>query len=139
VDAFVPETLYDLIVGGDVIEHLDDPWTTLRRMWDWLRPGGYLLLSVPNAGHWSLVADQAAGRFPYLPWGLTCITHRRWFTEAELKRSLAQAGYVPQRWEREQPPASPRGEAFIRRLVRAGMGDETSLRSLQIRVLAQKI
>lgn len=138
LEAFTPEASYDLIICGDVLEHLDDPWTQLGRVASWLRPGGYLLLSVPNAGHWSLVADQAQGRFSYLPWGLTCITHRRWFTEASMREALQRAGFAPVSWEQEQPLPSPRGEAFIQTLLNVQMGDEASLRTLQFRILAKK-
>ncbi len=138
LETFEPDRTYDLIICGDVIEHLDDPWTQLARMARWIRPTGYMLLSVPNAGHWSLVADQANGKFPYLPWGLTCITHRRWFTESSIREALESTGFTPVRWEREQPLPSPKGETFIQTLQKAGLGNETSLRTHQIRVLAQK-
>ena len=42
-----------------------------------LPPGGVVVLSVPNVGHWSVVADLLAGRWDYLPAGLVCVTHLR--------------------------------------------------------------
>ncbi|PCJ22154.1 MAG: methyltransferase type 12 [Gammaproteobacteria bacterium] len=47
-----PEPLvkYDLIVGWMVIEHLHDPIKALKKMRSWVKPGGQLVISVPNAG-----------------------------------------------------------------------------------------
>jgi SAM-dependent methyltransferase len=43
---------FDAICAWMVIEHLHDPVTALRRTFDWLAPGGWLALSVPDAGSW---------------------------------------------------------------------------------------
>jgi SAM-dependent methyltransferase len=44
-----PLQQYDIVVGWMVIEHLHDPLTALRKLADWIRPGGWLVISVPNA------------------------------------------------------------------------------------------
>jgi len=41
---------FDLIVGFMVLEHLHDPVHALRRLRGWIKPGGSLVLSVPNCG-----------------------------------------------------------------------------------------
>jgi O-antigen biosynthesis protein len=84
----------DMIVLADVLEHLYDPWRTLVRLKPLLAPGGYLLISVPNArnlGVISLLADR--GVFPYAQAGLLDITHIRFFTASELNRMLTETGY----------------------------------------------
>ena len=43
-----PEHLYDMIVGWMVLEHLHDPIRSLEKMNKWLKPGGFLIFSVPN-------------------------------------------------------------------------------------------
>ena len=45
-----PAELVDLVVGWMVLEHLHNPAKALRRLHCWTRPGGWLVLSVPNAG-----------------------------------------------------------------------------------------
>ena len=55
--AFADLGLFDAIVMGDVLEHLADPWAVLKRLHDLLREDGALVLSVPNAGHWSVMAE----------------------------------------------------------------------------------
>ena len=39
---------FDVVLGGDVIEHLRDPAATLARLRPFLRPGGRLVLSTPT-------------------------------------------------------------------------------------------
>jgi SAM-dependent methyltransferase len=43
---------FDVVIAGDVIEHLAKPLDALRAIDTVLRPGGQLLLSVPNFAHW---------------------------------------------------------------------------------------
>jgi len=43
-----PDRPFDLIVGWMVLEHLHDPLTCLVKLREWIKPGGYLVLSVPN-------------------------------------------------------------------------------------------
>jgi SAM-dependent methyltransferase len=38
---------FDLLLALDLLEHLDDDAALMREMWRLLRPGGYLLISVP--------------------------------------------------------------------------------------------
>lgn len=45
-----PVRSYDLIVGWMVFEHLHNPVLALQKLHRWIRTGGWLVLSVPNAG-----------------------------------------------------------------------------------------
>ena len=83
---------YDVIVLGDVLEHLADPWAALGRLRGRLRPGGWLALSVPNVGHWSVLAEVISGRWPARDSGLFDRTHLRWFTLDSLRSVLGESG-----------------------------------------------
>ncbi len=48
-DAPDPGQRYDMVVGWMVLEHLYDPVAALRKLWKWTKPGGWLVVSVPNA------------------------------------------------------------------------------------------
>lgn len=48
IEAFLPEELFDQITLSHVFEHLHAPDKALRRMHDWLCPGGMLWMSLPN-------------------------------------------------------------------------------------------
>jgi 2-polyprenyl-3-methyl-5-hydroxy-6-metoxy-1,4-benzoquinol methylase len=129
---------FDHINCGDIIEHLDDPWAMLARFYDLLQPGGTLVLSLPNAGHWTIVRDLAAGRFQYIPVGLLCLTHIRWFTETSIREALENAGFGIDLFRREQVPPTPAGARFIDDLCRLGHGDRESLLTNELTLRAVK-
>jgi SAM-dependent methyltransferase len=87
---------YQAVSMLDVLEHLEDPLSGLLAARNALNPGGYLLLSIPNIGHWRIVADLLAGRFDYAPVGIQCITHLRFFTIVKWRD---QASPPPPDWQ----------------------------------------
>lgn len=84
---------FDAVVAGDVLEHLYDPWETLARLAPLLAPDGYVILSVPHAGHNAVISCLLAGRFEYQPWGLLDKTHIRFFCINDIQRLATEAGY----------------------------------------------
>ncbi|MEJ2619055.1 MAG: class I SAM-dependent methyltransferase [Candidatus Thiodiazotropha sp.] len=119
----------DLINCGDILEHLRDPWQTLIKLADILSDEGYLTVSIPNASHWSIVRELVSGKFDYLPAGLFCIGHIRWFTEHSFSGILDQCGFTTEKIIRLQPTPSPQGEALIQSLKEISGYDETALRT----------
>jgi methionine biosynthesis protein MetW len=85
---------FDLVVLADVLEHLADPAAALARAAGWCRPGGAILVSVPNVAHWSARIALARGRWPQEESGTFDSSHLRWFTRASLAELLADAGLV---------------------------------------------
>jgi 2-polyprenyl-3-methyl-5-hydroxy-6-metoxy-1,4-benzoquinol methylase len=85
---------FDTICCYDVLEHMGDPYTVLRRLRDVAVPGGRLHVSVPNARHFSLVRDLVfRGTFGYTEWGHRDSTHLRWFTRRDIVASVSEAGW----------------------------------------------
>lgn len=82
----------DVLVFGDVLEHMADPWTVLRRLGDWLPEGGLVLACVPNIQHWSVLLDLLQGRWRYRDEGLLDRTHLRFFTLEGLEELVRGAG-----------------------------------------------
>ena len=82
----------DCIIYGDVLEHLENPWGTLRRHVDALSEDGTVLICVPNVEHWSFAARLLHGNWQYEPSGLLDATHLRWFSLDSMRRMLLEAG-----------------------------------------------
>ena len=100
--SFPHEVRYDLIVCGDVLEHLVDPWGALREMTDLLEDGGSLVVSLPNIGHYTTLMSLFWRRkWPYRSRGIHDRTHLRFFTRRNLLELYAQAGLVPVREKRQ--------------------------------------
>lgn len=118
---------FDLINCGDVIEHLYDPWNMLHSLNKLLREEGFLILSVPNIGHWTIVRDLLQQQFEYVPVGLLCITHIRWFTETSIKKALVENGFRIDLFKKQQLPPTKEGQEFIKTMVDSGYGNEQSL------------
>lgn len=128
---------FDAVSFLDVLEHLADPLNALQTAHKLLRPGGVLLLSVPNMGHWSVLRDLAMGRFDYLPVGVLCVTHLRFFTEHSLRALLAQAGFDVIEVHRHGPGVSADLETAVRAMQAAGIAcDRDSLATLALHVVA---
>lgn len=67
---------YDVVVFGDILEHLRDPLPVLQQA----HPAGLVVVSLPNAAHWTVRRQLAAGKFPKEDSGIFDRTHLRWFT-----------------------------------------------------------
>ena len=87
-----PPRSFDYVVFGDVLEHLADPWTTLRRCATFLKPEGLVVASIPNINHASIFHGLLSGRFEYTDAGLLDRTHLRFFTLSEIGLLLERAG-----------------------------------------------
>ncbi len=85
---------FDVIVFGDVLEHLRDPLPVLRQARPLLAEGGTVVASVPNIAHGSIRLALLQGRFEYQPTGLLDNTHLRFFTLDTLEQLLRDAGLV---------------------------------------------
>ncbi|MFM9916971.1 MAG: glycosyltransferase [Rhizobacter sp.] len=105
VEDFEPEALglqpgaVDLLLLGDVLEHLYDPWRVMRRLRDLLAKDAEVLISIPNVRNMALLAETANGDWSYRSAGLLDITHIRFFTLREFRRLLAQTGFEMRRVE----------------------------------------
>lgn len=137
--ADLPKNAYDLVVMGDVLEHLYDPWEALNRVKIVLKSGGYFLGSVPNVSHWTVVAQLLSGEFEYIPLGLLCVSHIRFFTFNSLKKILADSGFRVVRYETQSPPPTPSGQKLITALKDAGLAKEEELLVAEIIFLARKV
>jgi SAM-dependent methyltransferase len=112
---------FDCVVAADVLEHLVDPWAVLAGAVALLEPGGVVVVSLPNVRYAKTILQLVVrGRWPRDDAGLFDRTHLRWFTPADARAMLEDAGLVidaedPQYW------FSGRALAIVRTLGRAGL------------------
>jgi len=92
-DTGVLDRDYDLLLFGDTLEHLPDPAAVLRRLRDHVRPGGHLVLSIPNIANWTIRLQLLFGRFRYTDRGILDRTHLRFYTVDTLPEMLESAGF----------------------------------------------
>jgi 2-polyprenyl-3-methyl-5-hydroxy-6-metoxy-1,4-benzoquinol methylase len=96
VEATDPKALggpFDLILCGDVLEHLVDPWATVRRLTGALRPGGIFIASLPNVrNHRVLASIILKGRFRYEKAGILDESHLRFFCRRDVVGLFEQSG-----------------------------------------------
>lgn len=100
-----PAGAYDYVVCADVLEHLREPGKVLASARGLLRPGGHLLVSIPNIGFAPFLAELLGGQWRYRPVGLLDETHLRFVTRDSLEEMLGEAGFSVAAWERVVKPA----------------------------------
>ena len=88
------EAPFDRVLATDVLEHLHDPWRTLKDMKSLMKPDGAILLSLPHAAHCTVLASLMQEDFAYGEWGLLDKTHIRFFGIHNIQAMLDEAGLV---------------------------------------------
>ena len=83
---------YDRILFADVLEHLHDPATVLRKAAKLLQPDGKIVVSIPNICHNDIIIKLFYNRFDYTPLGLLDNTHIHFFGLNNLPMFFDDAG-----------------------------------------------
>jgi glycosyltransferase involved in cell wall biosynthesis len=84
---------YDVVLCADILEHVRDPERLLESVRELLAPGGVLIASVPNFGHWYARTRTVLGLFDYDQRGVLDNGHVRFFTRRGLLRRLRNSGF----------------------------------------------
>lgn len=88
-----PAETFDLVICGDVLEHLTDPWATRDKIVRWLKPAGILLASIPNIREFKTVLKiLLRGTFTYEEGGVMDKTHLRFFGKKNIIDLLGTNG-----------------------------------------------
>jgi len=83
---------FDVMVFGDVLEHLKDPASVLREFVENLRDDGTVIVSLPNVANIYVRLNLLFGRFDYQDRGLLDRTHLHFFTRKSFRRFMNEAG-----------------------------------------------
>jgi glycosyltransferase involved in cell wall biosynthesis/SAM-dependent methyltransferase len=89
------EERFDLVCAFEVLEHIEDDAMTLKEWATRLRPGGWLMLSVPAHQRRFAPADQMAGHFRrYDPEGMAALLTSCGFTDIRIREYGFPLGYL---------------------------------------------
>jgi SAM-dependent methyltransferase len=92
-----PFGAYDLVTFNKVLEHLPRPVPVLARARDFLAPGGFVYVEVPDG---DLASREGAGREEFF------VDHWHAFSLASLALMAERAGFVVEAIERLREPSS---------------------------------
>lgn len=89
------EGFFDVIICGDVLEHLLDPWSTVKKLRKYLKDGGYLIASIPNIRERSTMRTIfLKGDFKYVDSGILDKTHLRFFCKKNMLEMFKNANFT---------------------------------------------
>jgi 2-polyprenyl-3-methyl-5-hydroxy-6-metoxy-1,4-benzoquinol methylase len=100
----LPEPAFDVVIAGDVIEHLRDPIVGLRSLARLLAGEGRILMSVPNVAFVIVRLGLLFGRFEPAPRGILDATHLHFYTRRSVRHLVAEAGLRVSRMRGVPPP-----------------------------------
>jgi 2-polyprenyl-3-methyl-5-hydroxy-6-metoxy-1,4-benzoquinol methylase len=90
----LPAAYFDVVTMNDVLEHMTWPEPALANVKRILRPGGKLVLSLPNVQYYLNVRDLVLKNdWEYRDRGVLDRTHFRFFTSRSATRLLQQNGF----------------------------------------------
>jgi 2-polyprenyl-3-methyl-5-hydroxy-6-metoxy-1,4-benzoquinol methylase len=89
----------DGLILADVIEHIPATWDALTSFSRAVRPGGWVVISVPNMRNINVVAQfMLLGDWPEKPMGIFDRTHLQVMSRRRLSRWCAGASLNVERW-----------------------------------------
>ncbi len=103
---------FDTVLMADVLEHVVDPLAALSHAMGHVRPGGRVIISLPNVAHFTVRFNLLRGRFDYGDSGILDRTHLHLYTRdtalalarqgglvvKDVKYSSDRFGYVANHW-----------------------------------------
>jgi len=92
-EMFFEANYFDFIICADVLEHLSDPWRTLRRLKKYMKDDGQLAASIPNIRNAHTIIQLIDGSFDYQEFGVLDDTHLRFFTYRSSIRLFERSGF----------------------------------------------
>lgn len=122
-EAFVESVIadegpFDTVLCLDVLEHLVDPWRLVEQLHRGMRPGGVLIVSLPNIRHYRVsVGLLFRGRWTLQDAGIMDRTHLRFFVRDTAIELATHSGLVLEDVYAPLPERRTRLVALFRKLT----------------------
>lgn len=84
---------FDIIVFGDILEHLKNPGRILQEVRTLLKDDGRVIISLPNVANWSMRFHVLRGKFDYVAYGVLDESHIRFFHLRSAREMIEKAGF----------------------------------------------
>jgi methionine biosynthesis protein MetW len=98
------DSSFDVVVCADILEHLPDPRAALEAVARLCRPGGAVVISVPNVANWQARLRLLRGVWRYEPTGLFDTGHLRFLTRDTLAELVVGSGLTVESCIPARPP-----------------------------------
>ena len=133
----LPKAYFDVVTMNDVLEHIPYSEPVLDLVKQVLKPGGKLILSLPNVRYYLNARDFLVHKdWKYEDFGILDRTHFRFFTEKSIARLLTENGFQV---EMVEGINAPKLKAHYRALFALAPGFFRDMRSPQFAVIARPI
>lgn len=83
---------YDFVLFGDVLEHLVHPDRVLAQLSKRAKPGGRVIVSLPNIAFAGNRISHLLGKWDYKDYGILDRTHLRFFTRRTMLQLIESVG-----------------------------------------------
>jgi SAM-dependent methyltransferase len=85
---------FDLIILGDILEHLIDPWSFLNKIHSYLKRESFLIASLPNFRNLHVIKNIFyLGNFAYEKSGILDKTHLRFFCKKNIVNMFSKSNF----------------------------------------------
>jgi 2-polyprenyl-3-methyl-5-hydroxy-6-metoxy-1,4-benzoquinol methylase len=131
-DLSVLEGGFDVIVIGDLLEHLSNPVKTLAALYDLATPDCQIVCCIPNMAHLSVIERLVAGDISYDPMGLLDETHTRFFSPSSAFKTFLDGGWLPhlQDQYRVEVPQTHFASCIFEAALALGLSENAASRNL---------
>jgi SAM-dependent methyltransferase len=129
----LPHATFDLVVFGDLIEHVRNPQRLLERVSRLCHETSQVVCCIPNMSHYSVVERLLAGDISYDSAGLLDQTHLRFFSPRSVIKMFLDAGWLPDLVDNYTvEPVSPALPHLLKAAAALGCPPQSALQTLSL-------
>ncbi|MGV8980208.1 glycosyltransferase [Clostridium sp.] len=85
---------FDYIILGNRLQQSKDPFKLLNEIKRFLKPGGYIIATIPNLMHHSVIKELLRGKFMYNENSILDRNNNKYFTLTDIYRIFDECGYI---------------------------------------------